>query len=256
MASGEIDVTPGRILDGTELVTHQKLNDLAVPTLRIKELTITAREIADGTINSDKLDVDLEAQLGVPDNSVTTNKLVDDSVTTNKIAENQTLKCPSIRPENGTTPVYRPSGLLDASGTAMATVGSSILTARTLAIPANLLSTNGDMLRFMHVIHWGSTANAKNLWFQWNAVNFYQNTANTSNNIWSRFEICMIRTGANSQKFQIEAVSETATPAVDITTASGTANLAVAQTYYVIIQGVASNDVTDEWFMAEYLPFP
>lgn len=86
MASGEIDVIPGRVLSDTELVDNQKLNDLGMPTLRIKELTITSRELADGTINADKLSVDLEAQLGVSDNSVTTNKIVDYAVTAAKVA--------------------------------------------------------------------------------------------------------------------------------------------------------------------------
>lgn len=87
MASGGIDVTPGRQLGEQELVTNEKLNDLAVPTLRTQAGSITARELANGSINSDKLDVTLEAQLGVPDGSVTTDKIVDNQVTAAKIEE-------------------------------------------------------------------------------------------------------------------------------------------------------------------------
>ena len=140
MASGEIDITPGRVLDAEELITAQKLNDLGAPTLRIKELTITARELADGSINSDKLDVDLEAQLGVPDNSVTTNKIVDGAVTANKIVAEV-----SMRTTAGAT--YRPAGVLlsrpdkvDSSSTAETTVW-------TYNMPAGLMGKDGDALR-------------------------------------------------------------------------------------------------------------
>jgi hypothetical protein len=87
MASGEIDITPGRVLSAEELVDNAKLNDLGVPIARVKAAAVTAREIADGSITSDKLDVDLEAQIGLADGSVTTAKIVDDAVTAAKIAD-------------------------------------------------------------------------------------------------------------------------------------------------------------------------
>jgi len=86
MGSGEIDLIPGRQLGETERVTNAKLNDLGRPVLRIKEFAVTAREMADGTITSDKLDSNISGQLGVPDGSVTTNKMVDGAVTTSKLA--------------------------------------------------------------------------------------------------------------------------------------------------------------------------
>ena len=86
MASGEIDLTPGLTLSEVEPVTNAKLNLLARPTLRVKEFAITARELADGSISADKLDEDIAGQLGVPDNSVTTVKIVDGAVTKNKFA--------------------------------------------------------------------------------------------------------------------------------------------------------------------------
>lgn len=85
--SGEIDITPGRVLGDVELVDNAKLNQLGQPVLRIKEGAITTRELADGQITADKLDVNLSAQLGVADNAVTTAKLVDGAVTTAKLAE-------------------------------------------------------------------------------------------------------------------------------------------------------------------------
>jgi len=87
MASGEIEITPGRVLGALELITPDKLNDLGVPIARVKQAAITARELADGSISSDKLDVNLEAQIGVADGSVTTTKIVDKNVTAAKIAD-------------------------------------------------------------------------------------------------------------------------------------------------------------------------
>jgi hypothetical protein len=241
------------VLSSEELITAQKLNDLGAPTLRIKELTITARELADGSINSDKLDVDLEAQLGVPDNSVTTAKIVDDAVTTNKIASDQVLKWPSIRPENGTTPLYRPMGLLAAAGDIQATVGSTTLTARTITIPANLLSTNGDMLRFTHVHYFTANANTKNTQLQWAGVTFFSSST-PANDIWVYRTVCLIRTSANTQRIQF--YHSTTTPGASVSMYDGAANLAASNDYKVLIQGVANNDVKDYWFMCEYLPTP
>ena len=65
MSSGGIDVTPGRVLTSTELIDNAKLNDLGRPVLRVQAGAITSRELADGSISADKLDVDLEAQLGL-----------------------------------------------------------------------------------------------------------------------------------------------------------------------------------------------
>jgi hypothetical protein len=87
MASGEIEITPGRVFAPNELITPPKLNDLGLPVARVKSAAITARELADGSISSDKLDVTLEAQLGVADGSVTTSKIVDKAVTGAKIAD-------------------------------------------------------------------------------------------------------------------------------------------------------------------------
>lgn len=116
MASGEIEVTPGRVLSATERVDNQKLNDLGTPTLRVKALTITARELADGAINADKLSVDVEAQLGVQDNSVTTNKIVDGAVTQNKLAENARIPTATVVDFAGAT---APDGWLLCGGQAV-----------------------------------------------------------------------------------------------------------------------------------------
>jgi hypothetical protein len=140
MASGEIEITPGRVLSSDELITAQKLNDLGAPTLRIKELTITARELADGSINSDKLDVDLEAQLGIPDNSITTAKLVDSAVTTSKIVAEV-----SMRTVAGAT--YRPAGVLFSKPDKVDSAGTAEQTAWTYNMPAGLMGHDGDTLR-------------------------------------------------------------------------------------------------------------
>jgi hypothetical protein len=142
MASGEIEIIPGRVLSSDELITAQKLNDLGAPTLRIKELTITARELADGSINSDKLDVDLEAQLGVPDNSVTTNKIVDSAVTANKIVAEV-----SMRTVAGAT--YRPSGVLFSKPDKVDSSSTAETTCWTYNMPASLMGHDGDALRLM-----------------------------------------------------------------------------------------------------------
>ena len=90
MASGGVTVTPGRVLTSTELVNNSKLNDLGRPVLRVDANAITSRELADGSISADKLDVDLEAQLGLADGSVTTAKIVDGAVTFLKLAADVT----------------------------------------------------------------------------------------------------------------------------------------------------------------------
>jgi hypothetical protein len=86
MASGEIEVTPGRVLTEDELINYAKLNDLGQPTLRIKEQTVTSRELADGSISADKLDQNLEAQLALADGAVSTAKIADGAVTAPKLA--------------------------------------------------------------------------------------------------------------------------------------------------------------------------
>lgn len=92
MASGGIEVTPGRVFGDTELVTPAKLNDLGLPTLQVQEGAITARELADGSISSDKLDVDLSAQLSLADGSVTTAKLDANAVTSAKLADDAVIQ--------------------------------------------------------------------------------------------------------------------------------------------------------------------
>lgn len=84
--TGELEITPGRVLGDTELVDNAKLNDLGRPVLRIKVGAISMRELADGQITADKLSADISAQLGVGDNSVTTAKIVDGAVTGAKVA--------------------------------------------------------------------------------------------------------------------------------------------------------------------------
>lgn len=116
MASGEIEVTPGRVLSDEELVDNAKLNDLGTPTLRIKEQAVTARELADGAITSDKLDMTLEAQLGVADGSVTTNKIVNGAVTYVKLAEDAKMPVGAVIDFAGATP---PDGWLFCNGQAV-----------------------------------------------------------------------------------------------------------------------------------------
>lgn len=96
--SGEIELRPGFQFSSTEneAVTLAKLNRLVNEIVaRIMAGSVTSRELADGSITSDKLDSDITAQLGVNDNSITTAKLVDDAVTNAKLAEMSplTVKC-------------------------------------------------------------------------------------------------------------------------------------------------------------------
>ncbi|MDB4312106.1 hypothetical protein N9937_01620 [bacterium] len=77
--SGEIDVIAGYIWDvvNSETITLAKLNQmLQSATLRIAAEAVGTRELADGTITADKLDAEISAQLGIPDGSITTAKLV------------------------------------------------------------------------------------------------------------------------------------------------------------------------------------
>lgn len=113
MASGEIDVTPGRVLAPTEVIDTGKLNDLGRPILRVKEAAITSRELAPGSIDADKLSVTLEAQLGVADGSITTNKIVDGAVTVSKLAWGIAIPVGCIVDFGGTT---APAGWLLCGG--------------------------------------------------------------------------------------------------------------------------------------------
>jgi len=80
MQSGSVEITPGKVFDeqNGEPVDLEKLNRMIQEAvLRVMENSITAREIAANTITSDELAVDLSAQLGVPDGSITVGKLAD-----------------------------------------------------------------------------------------------------------------------------------------------------------------------------------
>lgn len=78
MQSGSVEITPGKVFneqDG-ETVDLEKLNRMVQEAvLRIAENAVTAREIKDGSITSDKLADQISAQLGVPNGSVTIGKL-------------------------------------------------------------------------------------------------------------------------------------------------------------------------------------
>lgn len=86
MASGEIDVSPGRSFGAGEVLDWDKINEALQLVLRIKEGAISARELADGGIPASKVDVNFAAQLGVASGAVGTAQLVDGSVTTTKLA--------------------------------------------------------------------------------------------------------------------------------------------------------------------------
>jgi len=101
--SGEVDLTHGFLFpEGSEeqVVTFGQLNKLVTDlVLRVMANAITARELADGSITADKLDADISAQLGIPDGSITTAKLVDKSVTNAKLADMPALTV-KARPVN------------------------------------------------------------------------------------------------------------------------------------------------------------
>jgi len=87
--SGEIEVTLAQLLDevnGEEL-TLARINQLLRGiTVRVSADAVTGREIADGTIGADKLESDISAQIGIPNDSISTAKIVDRAVTGDKIA--------------------------------------------------------------------------------------------------------------------------------------------------------------------------
>jgi hypothetical protein len=146
--SGEIDATPGITLSEGEPVTAAKLNSLGLPALRVAELSVTSRELADGIITSEKLDPNLEAQLGVEDNSVGTNAFANGAVTGPKFATGQQLRAPLISPISGTT--YKPSLLLVNIPWLVNAI--PVHTAWAYQIPRQLLDHAGDCLRITSII--------------------------------------------------------------------------------------------------------
>lgn len=136
--SGEIDITPGYVFDeaNNEIVTLTKLNQLVADMIaRLQAGGVTARELADGSITSDKLDAAIAAQLGIPDGSITTAKIVDLAVTAAKLAAD----------------AVETAKIKDAAVTA-AKIADGVITAAKLAGGAGLLPT-GSILTFA-----GSTA--------------------------------------------------------------------------------------------------
>jgi hypothetical protein len=110
--SGEIQVTPGLVLESGELLTYDKLNKMVRDAvLRIMAGAVGARELADGSINADKIDADLSAQLGVQDGSVTSAKIVDQAVTDAKLLD---MAAYSVKGRAGTT-AGAPSNIAAAS---------------------------------------------------------------------------------------------------------------------------------------------
>lgn len=78
----------GRQLNSTdEILDLDKLNELGRPSIRVNEGAIGTRELAPKSITADKLDLNINQQLSVGDNSVTTNKLVPAAVTEAKMAD-------------------------------------------------------------------------------------------------------------------------------------------------------------------------
>ena len=89
--SGEINVEANGLFgaDETVVLTRNRLNQLVSGlVLRLAENAITQREIADGSIPATKLDPDIALQIGVPDDSISTAKLIDAVVTWAKLADN------------------------------------------------------------------------------------------------------------------------------------------------------------------------
>jgi hypothetical protein len=88
--SGEIDLSSGYVFDEAdgEVVTLDKLNRMVQDAVaRIKAGAVTSRELADGSISSDKLAEDLSSQFGVADGSITSNKIVNGAVTLSKLED-------------------------------------------------------------------------------------------------------------------------------------------------------------------------
>lgn len=77
--SGEIDVTIGYTpTDGVKWSNADLAAMINSGVWRVQAGAIGTRELADGSITSDKLDSTITAQLGLADGSVTTQKLADD----------------------------------------------------------------------------------------------------------------------------------------------------------------------------------
>jgi len=90
--SGSIDITPGYQLGDGEKIDNSKINRMTAELIaQLDPNSVTARELADGSISADKLDADITSQLGslgsIEDGAVTTSKLADGAVTTPKVAD-------------------------------------------------------------------------------------------------------------------------------------------------------------------------
>jgi hypothetical protein len=257
MASGEIDITPGRVFGPEELITHQKLNDLGAPTLRLKELSITSRELADGAISADKLDVELEAQLGVPDGSVTTAKIVDDAVTTPKIAPGVTLDQPVIVPVTGVGVTgFRPEGVLLSNALNTANAGGTEETVWTYTCPANLLNRNGDALRITSfVVNATAVAGTKNFRWKFDGVNaFVISSAQVVTVFWA-VTLLIARTSLTSQRATATQFNSAGGVSVDTLTLSSTLSSAIPLSF-TLQTSVGANSIRHQASFVEFIPTP
>ena len=80
--SGEVQISIGRKLVNGEVLTYSTIQDILDSlTAAVLAGSLTARELADGTIPESKLSTAVRSQLGLPDGTVTTAKLADGCLT-------------------------------------------------------------------------------------------------------------------------------------------------------------------------------
>ncbi len=145
-------------------------------------------------------------------------------------------------------------GVIDVNTTQVGNVGAGEDDLITYTIPANVLNTNGDQIRFRMAGTFAANANNKRVRIKYGATTLLDTTALAFNNADWTAHGTIVRTGATTQKAICEFASGSAllTSSCDYTapaeTLSGTVVLKATG------EATSNNDITEEFHIVEWIP--
>ena len=170
---------------------------------------------------------------------------------------NKTLTDPQIAPPVGTT-LYRPAGIVYVNSTTIFNVGAASNPIYTYAMPAGMMSRNGDCLKVTTILNTAANGSTKAWSVYLGATQLYASSSGWSS-IMFKIEVCIIRTGASAQLVTREhSAGVTGTNGAPVITLPITATEIMANQLNVIINtlGAASNDVAAYMALMEFFPGP